>query len=329
MRILAIWVLVAAIMLVLSSNSTLFPVRAASAPSSGLPSLIPAGVLTYVSERAGQSGCLIGTVSPFTVSSMTCDQADAITPQKAYTLNCSGSGTNGCQAGTSDTPSSHFAGFNGYSQVPSSNPTKSYYNPSVVSYWIGLQSCITAPCSPVYLLQAGIVYGVNSTANSQHPHMFVEYFSNNNSTGCFAFCGKLEVVSPGDYMYFEIYYYSTYGEWIVFAEDETTNPYTYITEYVPYASPPNGNYIPYTSLPYALATTEGQKATSASYWPTGTLTFSDMVGYNANGNYLIGTSNWWVTKSGSAPTATLGESQFSCSVGSTQTTCQSTTIAIS
>lgn len=326
MQTRVVWAVMTVVLLTSSSSSILLA-GTATASDGGSASKIPPGVLAYLSARPGPSGCLGGVVTPFTISSVACN-AGGIPPQTTTTLypDCSGTGTNGCQVGTEDTASHNFAGFAGYTTVPSNTPNIVYYstttNIQTVAYWIGLQNSQD-------LLQAGIMYGANSNYDSQHPVMFVEYYESSGSCSS-SFCGNTAPVSPGDSMYFEIKYYSSYGYWIVYSQDDSTNPWTSANYTVYYCNNCGGSYISYTSLPSALAVTEGQGATSSGYWPSGTLTFTDMVGYDANGNYQIGTSNWWYASPiGSAVTASLGESQYSCSWVGTQTTCQSTSIAIS
>lgn len=327
-RTRAVWAVLAGLLLVLSSNSVLLLAGTATASDDGNHSRIPHGILAYLSTAPGPRGCIEGTVSPFTISSVACPKGNDIALQNAYHLDCSST----CSAGTLNTASNNFAGFAGYSTVPSNNPTTLYSYPQAsVSYWIGLKHFIPPYSGTQYLLQAGIAYAIDINHDSHHPAMFAEFYSSSGICSS-SFCGAITSVSPGDSMYFEIEYKSGSCSggascWLLYSQDSSTYPWTYSTYYV-YIGSGNGQ-IPDTSEPYAFATTEGQQSTSSSYFPSGTLTFHDMLGFDANGNYQIGTSQFYTGPSGTSITATLGESQYSCNWVGKQTTCQSTSIAIS
>jgi len=183
----------AGLLLVLSLDSSLLLAGTTTASDGALLSKIPSGILAYLSARPGPSGCLRGTVTPFAISSLACNTNGTL-PQVTYYPDCSGAGKNGCQVGTLDTPSNNFAGFAGYTTVPSNLPTVTYSSSASVSYWIGLQSCVSSCSSSVYLLQAGMLYGGSSGYNSQQPVMFEEFYG--TSSGCSSFCGSTATVSP-------------------------------------------------------------------------------------------------------------------------------------
>lgn len=315
----------AALLVVLSLSQALLLTGSVTASDTSLPSKIPPGVLDYISTHPESSGCISGTVSPFTISSVSCGREDEVVPGSTYTLGCSGQ----CFAGTYNSASNNFAGLAGYFTVPSNNPTVTYSNPTAAWYWIGLQSCSpSSSCSQIYLVQSGICYACNATAgDSQYPQMFVEY--NQKSGYCHTFCGKTWPVNPGDSLFLKEAYYAQTLSWLMYAQDDSNSPINYITYYQGYCSSCGSGYIPYNSLPYALAMTEGYQTSSSNYWPSGTQTLTDMVGYDPSGNYQIGTSNPIGNPYGTAVTATVGSSQYGCNWVGPQTTCQSTSIAIS
>jgi len=288
---------------------------------------VPTQVNQYLSTYRGPSGCFSGTVSPFTIQSTSCPNSTGVPPQVAPLvstneyLDC----TTDCQSGTLLYPTggqTDYTDLSADSTVPS-NPSNTYYAPTTVSYWIGLQSC-TSSCSP-YLLQAGIMWGYSSTYNSKNPILFVEYAENTAGTTCYhTFCGnQLPGISVGNSVYFSIEYSSSTSYWTLYAQDSSISPCC--TNYIVYYNSGNVN-IPYTSMPYALTVNEGQSGTtSASYFP-GITTFTDEVGEGTSGSYQLGYQTYWQAGgTGTSPTSTIGYSTYSCYAG----TCASTSIAMS
>lgn len=280
----------------------------------------PPILAAYLSTHPGDQGCISGTVVPFTIKNTTCSDTTGLQIQNAYSLNCSSN----CKSGEDTTPPNNDVHWEAYSTVPS-NPSTTYYNggsPSAtVSYWIGLQSCISGCTGTVYLLQAGLYYGVNSTTDSKHP-VFFEELATSSGTCSTTFCGQAKVaVSPTDNIFFSVNYDTGYQYWTLYSEDTTTNKFDLY--YVYYGT--GSNQIPLTSIANALSLNEGQGSTSSSYFPSG-VDFSNEIGLDASWNYQVGTSVDVHSTSGTSPTATLTWNTYTCY---TSHTCGDTYIVMS
>jgi len=317
-RILGFTICAIALLLVSGASG----VVASTPGSSTSGARIPSQIISYLSNKPASSGCMSGAVSPFNITSTNCpNDGESITPQAQLTLDCSTK----CFAGTQNTPTSNFINWWAFANAPSQNPSNLYYGSTSVSYWIGLQNCVGSCSVTKYLVQAGIYYGATSTYDSHHPVMFEEFAESSGS--CSSWCGNYAAITPGDSMYFVVSYVSASNYWILYSQDCTPNPCTYSVYYVTVGS--GSGEIPSSSLQNGLALTEGSGGTTSSnYFPPGTFTFTTMLGQDSNYNYQLGTA-YYLWTPGSAPTATVGYSTSSCTLGGTQTTCASTSIAIS
>lgn len=291
----------------------------ASSSSAG----IPIGLLTYFDSVPGTLACASGTISPFTVNQTTCSPGDFPVGQTlsgSNNIDCSSA----CQSSVYNTASSNFAQWQAAGTVPSTNPSNTYYNPTVAFYWIGLENNLPGGCSGTcYLLQSGLEYGASSTYDSHHPVMFVEFFE--TSGPCSSFCGYVSPVSPGDSMTYQISFVgANFNYWTVYAGDNTKG--TYVSDKITYGTA--SGEIPYNSLQYALQAVEGHGTTSSSYFPSAQ-TFSAVIGGTPSGTYQLGTASQSAGPSGTKPTVSYNYYTYSCTIAGSSQTCGDNTFTVS
>jgi hypothetical protein len=295
-----------AIFFLLLGNGLTFVATAATDTNPG----IPAGLLSYGASILGNpdaSHCVSGTVNPFTIESTICNTSGAV-PQTIYT-NC---GSSGCQNGGVTTYSSGYGEYQTDFNAPS-NPTvsPSYSISTSFSDWIGIQYC-TGSCSGTnYLIQAGEAWGITSTYTSSNPTVFVEFYETSGT--CSSYCGNVGTFTVNDALpdslYFQIYYSSS--TWYLYAQDSTSNKYTSYLESVGSAS----GDIPYSSMDYGMAVSEGQGTTASNQIPGGA-TMYDVVGEKTGGSYVIGSGSTWNLPSTGTQTVSLFWGTGTCSWGS-------------
>ena len=288
---------------------------------------IPPQLLDFISSLPrGSPGCVSGNVQPFTITSTKCEDSAQTSVQNQYTLNCS---TN-CKSGVvSSATSPAFVSWQSTVTAPS-NPSKSYSYPTSVSYWVGLQNCLDPIVScngnNAYLIQAGFWWGANPGGGSSSPLLFEEFISPSGTCHT-TFCGTHALAMVAGHTLFLSVNYFYYGQyWTAFAEDTTTGQYA---DYFVYYG--TGTYqIPYKSLPVALSSNEGHGATTSSYYPPGTFTFGQEYGDGYNAVCCqIGSQTPFGLPLGTAPTSTVTYTTYSCNIGGTQTTCQTTSVKMS
>jgi hypothetical protein len=329
--------------LLLSSNAWVIVSHATQETQPAQPT-IPPQLLAFFAEHPSSNICVTGNTNPFSISSTDCNLTNSsnTVPATSYTLYCS----SGCQTGTWNTPALYnFTELEGDFTVPS-NPSTDYGNGTQTFYWIGLSNCTdanTVTCGAdgtsngQFLIQAGLVWGDDGSNNSYHPALFYEYeAAYTGDTYCETnFCGGAtdSHIRAGDSVFIEIEY-STVGSgspcWLYFIDDTTSGKY--LSECWPMGTGEADIPTKITSLEYPVVAFEDDEVTSSSGVPGGTATtsFTYLVGQDASSTLQIGTANLFgfsYHTSGTTIGFTTTESQYSCTIGSTMTTCQTTSVA--
>jgi hypothetical protein len=328
-----------ALALLLVGNTAVVSASSSSTADQTTSSTVLSQVTQFISTIPSNNDlplCLSGTVNPFTIKDNSCPKLDTL-PQTSYTLTCDSSPGYVCQAGSLYTVSTNDSYFTASATRPSTLPSTTYCagctTDATSSDWIGLDNCISGSCANdnQYLIQVGLLYGVNSSYNSQKPVLFEELWSDNSDSGCQTTdtpCGYTSSsVASGDSLMFSLtensgadYCLSDAPYWELFAEDSTYNIYqTYVVCIGAYTAPYD---IPYSSMHNAITTAEGSYATSSSYFP-GTFTFTDVYGVSTSQTNQLGTRTpWEFTNATSGVTATVSASTYSCTEG----TCGQTSV---
>jgi hypothetical protein len=237
---------------------------------------IPSGLVSFVEQHAGTSGCVSGTLNPFTITSTVCPQSsnevvNGIStnssstniqhikpiPDSTYSITCSGV----CLAGTDNSASNYYKTWDAFATVPSV-PSNLYTTSSgspYVSEWMGLSTCV--PSCTGYIVQGGISFGADGSSDSHHPGLWVEYLSTSGTCST-TFCGNTMATASGDSDNWEMNYLPASTQWLLYGQD--THLSTYITYYEAVGG--TGN-MPYSTLQYGLVAVEGHGVNSAGYWP--------------------------------------------------------------
>jgi len=306
-----------ALALLMMGNTVVVGASSGSAAATDKPtSPIVRAVGQYLATYRGDTGCITGTLTPLTLTPIPCPVLPASDIQSSYALDCSSLTTNPCMAGEHYDPTSNYNYFEASATSPSSVPSYTYCQSyctytGTLSYWMGLQDCISSCSGTQHLLQTGVLYGENTTYTSASPVMFEEYWSSGSTYCGTHFCGlTYKTIGLSDSMYFSITYYSSSGYWGLFAEDSTQNYYQ--TYYVDYGT--GSQQIPLTSMAHSLTISEGHGTTSVNYFP-GTFTFTTEVGTDTNSNWMLGPHADTHLPSGSSPTATISSYTMSCYSG--------------
>jgi hypothetical protein len=156
--------------------------------------------------------------------------------------------------------------------------------------------------------------------------MFTEFFQGNSADPCHSFCGNSTTISGGDSMYFEIGYFgSPSNYWLVYSQDTTAS--TYQVSYVHYGTGAKETTL--TSLKVADVEMEGYESDSSTYYPSGPVTFSNVIGEDTSSNFQLGSvSTTLLSPSGTSTdlSVSLSHSSGSCDVGSNVETCGTVSI---
>jgi len=302
------------------------PVLTASAQTTNDGVQIPAQLLDYLADLPAnhpQTGCVSGTLSPFTIQETSCTGPTQGNAQ--ISTNC----TTDCQAGGWTDYSSGYAEYSGLFSAPS-NPTVSppYSVSTTFSDWIGIQNAVSGS-NPIYLLQAGEVWGESSSYPSNSPTLFEEFYESSNSGGgCTTWnsnCATLGTfsVSPSDSLEFAVTFNSITSMWSLYSQDPNANGGSggYSLMYVTWGA---GTYeIPYDYGDYGLTISEGQGTTAANQIP-GSVSMYDVVGEDSSGSYQLGAHTYQANPNTGSQTITYSWSTGACYAG----TCGTQDIAI-
>lgn len=297
-------------------------VTASTAPTSD--NIIPPELIAYISQHPSTTGCVSGTVDPFTITSTECSVSGVanglssgssaevgVTPNNQYSITCSGI----CLSGTANSDGSTYYDFWQGEVTAPSNPSNTYTSGSngpYVSEWIGLSTCV--PSCTGYVLQEGISYGADGSSDSHHPGLWVEFLAPSGTCST-SFCGKTMATTAGHKEDFHVQYYPNLNEWLIYALDHTSRGF--ISYYVPVGTG-SGDF-PYTTVQYGLVADEGHGVNSAGYWP-GAATWDEVLG-NSIGGYILGTPSYFAVPSGTSLTSTVTYSTGVC--GSLNLACAS------
>jgi hypothetical protein len=293
------------------SFSATGPVFAASNASSGNDTGIPTQLVSYLANLPSTHpaiGCVDGTVSPFTISSTTCNTL-ANGPTGTLSTSCSTDCTNGGYT----TWNTGYYSYSGLFYAPS-DPTvsPSYSSPTAFYDYIGLQPCWSGCGSYNYLLQAGEVWGEDSTYSSSNPTVFEE-FVETGAGGCTTWnsnCAQLGTwtVSHNDALDVSISY--TSGVWSLYVQDSTVSKYQLM-----YVTAGSGTYdYPYADGVLGDALSEGQGTTASNQIPGG-VSMYDLYGTGATGN-VLGSNTQANTPTTGSQSVSLSYSSGTCSWGS-------------
>lgn len=266
----------------------------ASGSSSSYPLGVPAGLTSYISEHpAGITpGCVTGTVSPFTIQpcNPSNDSSDNVVLSASSTTQQTNCDTH-CWVQEEFTASTNFTQWAATSSVNANLPSTTYHwMPSSLSYWAGLE-CTS--CTIESLLQGGWLYGVDSSYTSQHPVMFVEYWTASGTCNTFTnnTCGTTRSVSKGDDIYIEVAFSSgSPREWLTYTEDLTSG--IYIAAYFDEGT--GSTQVHASSMQEGLVDLEAKNASLSSYYPGGSNSGENF--YNIEG--------WGTSYSPATPTGT-------------------------
>jgi hypothetical protein len=302
--------LVPGILLLFLSAYAMGPVSTAFAATSTAPTVIPPQLLTYLEglpPNAPTTGCVSGTIDPFSISSTTC-YGPSQGPAQSLVTSCSSI----CQNGGYTLYTPNYGVYSGAFTAPS-NPTISpaYYLPTTFSDWIGLQNCITG-CGggTAYLLQVGELWGENSSHPSNAPAVFAEFVESSGScTNWNNNCADLGnfTVSAGDSISVSVSYYSVTNKWELYSGDTTANKYVlfYVTE-------GNGNYeIPLSAINHGLSISEGHGTTASNQIP-GSVSIYNIEGEDTSGNFHLGNQTPINSPSSGTQSVTLSWSTSTC-----------------
>ena len=303
------------------------PLALAATNTSTSTSIIPAGLVSFVEQHAGTSGCVSGTLDPFTITSTVCptssnDVSNGFStnsfsthvqnirpiPASTYSISCTGV----CLAGTDNTASNYYALWDAFATVPTVPSTLYTTNSNTgapyVSNWIGLSTCVPSCTGTYYGVQGGISFGADGSSDSHHPGLWVQYVASSGT--CSGWCGNYMSTNQGDSDNWEMKYLSASTQWLLYGQDSTLS--TYVTYYEAVGG--SGN-MPYSTLQYALVGIEGHGVNSAGYWP-GTVTYTSVVGEDSSGSYQLGTQGTnFEGPSGTTLTASISYSTSSCYAG--------------
>ena len=302
------------LLLLVLSSGPLF-LGTISGQTSSTPPSIPAGLISYIknalSSNPDASRCVQGTISPFTVTSTSCNTPEGSNlVTYSQTTNCgnSGTGTHCINGGETDY-SSGYAGYIASTTAPTP-PTNSYYYPTAsFADWIGIQNSVT---SGIDLLQVGEAFGVNSSYKSTTPVLFTEFVDpSSECTSLNSTCASFgPTVATGAGLDLEILYSSASpASWTLYAADTASDKYTSLTVLVG-----NGLHeVSWSKGDYGLAMSEGWGlSSSTSNYPAG-VNYYNVVGSTSSYSYALGSQISHNNPSTGSESVTLSWSTGSCS----------------
>ncbi|HET7336472.1 MAG TPA: hypothetical protein VFJ23_01100 [Candidatus Nitrosotalea sp.] len=272
--------------LVLISPTTMIPNVNALAGSTTMPKPI----VNWLASHPHFAGCVTGNLKTEKIKEVPCIQSHTqpMSFSWSHNLDCSSR----CLAGGEFNEYSSYDRITGDTNIgsqPSSAQTGSAF-----AYWSGLTNCSgsgsSVPSCPTasLLVQSGWLYNATSGGSINGPFMFTEIWGNFEYGGVYCdntFCGSSIAEPSGDSISTANYADVLDSEWVAYATDNYDFDYT--STIIPFSDAGHSN-----SLPYPVISLEAIDAPNINYFPSSSISFSNVSLYIPNTGMVDADTNY-------------------------------------